>query len=337
MAGQRLTRADLAGKTIDGHSHAGVSIKAYAANEYPYAQTIEGLRFQQRTGPVDVNVVFPFTADLFFEPSEFPTGLLTPAAKPLSPVPYAAENRMLLREVYEYCPELRQHFLPFISLDPARRVAEQVKALRELAATYPIYGIKVHPVGCQSHATELLGRGAPLLDLAEEFNWPLLFHVTTIPGDEYSQADDVFKVVERRPRLRFCLAHCLLFRREQLERAHAAPNVWVDTAALKIQVDVMRPMIGGEFPAAWFIDTDYSDHRQVIRSLCELYPDTIIWGSDSPAYSWICRRKQGADIYQEFRLKGQYADEVAALEALPAPLRQKAGNNNVLDFIWGPA
>ena len=335
MAGAKLTRAELAGKIIDGHSHAGVSLKAYAANEYPYAQTIEGLRFQQQTGPVDVNVVFPFTADLYFEPAALLTGRLTPATTPLSPIPYAVENRMLLRELYDYCPELRPHFLPFVSIDPARAVAEQVRDLTELAALYPIYGIKVNPVGCQSRAAALLGPGAPLLDLAEAHAWPMLFHVTTLPGDEYSQADDVFQIVDRRPRLRFCLAHCLLFRRRYLERAAATPNVWVDTAALKIQVDAMRPIIGAALPRAEFVDADYADYRQVLHTLGALYPDTIIWGTDSPAYSWICRRFQGANIYQEFNLKGQYADEVAALTALPAALRDRVGGGNARDFLFG--
>ena len=162
MAAQKLTRAALAGQIIDGHSHAGLSIKAYAANEYPYAQTIEGLRFQQRTGPVSVNVVFPFTADLFFEPAELLAGRLTPAAQPLSPQPYASENRMLLRELYDFCPELTPHFLPFVSVDPSRCVREQIQSLQALAAAYPIYGIKINPVGCQAHATEFLGRGGLL-------------------------------------------------------------------------------------------------------------------------------------------------------------------------------
>lgn len=337
MAARRLTRADLAGKTIDGHSHAGVSLKAYALGEYPYAQTVEGLAFQQRAGGVDANIVFPFSADLFFEPAGLLRGRMAPARRPMSPTPYGAENRMLLREVYDFCPELSRRFLPFVHVDPERRVAAQVRALEALAEEYPVYGVKVNPVGCQSRAAALLRRGAPLLDLCEERRWPVLFHVTTVPGDEYSQAADVFGVIARRPRLRVCLAHCLLFHRESLARAASTPNVWVDTAALKIQVESMRTIIGKSMPASAFLDADYADYRRVMRTLCELYPGLIVWGTDSPAYSYICRRREGAGFYRDFRLKGLYEDEIAALDALPGPLRARAGGANALDFLFGPA
>jgi predicted TIM-barrel fold metal-dependent hydrolase len=192
-------------------------------------------------------------------------------------------------------------------------------------------------VACQSRAAELLGRGAPLLDFAEERALPLLFHVTTLPGEAYSQAADVFKIIESRPRLRFCLAHALLFHREYLARADAAPNVWVDTAAMKIQVECVRPEIGAALPASEFLDADYSDYRDVMRVLCERFPDTVIWGTDSPAYSWICRRKQAEGVWKEFRLKAAYADEVAALACLKPELRGRVGGANALDFIFGPA
>jgi len=82
-------------------------------------------------------------------------------------------------------------------------------------------------------------------------------------------------------------------------------------------------------------ESDYTDHRRVLADLAEAYPDTLIWGSDSPAYSYICRRKQAEGHWLDFRLKGTYEDEVAALEALPAPLRQQVGSVNALSFIFG--
>jgi predicted TIM-barrel fold metal-dependent hydrolase len=335
LAAPRLTRARLKGKTIDAHTHAGVSLKAYALQEYPYAQTLEGLHSQQQLHGVDVSVVFPFTADLFFEAAPLLEGTLTPAKSPLSPSPYASENRLLLRELYDYCPELVGRFLPFVSIDPARCIPAQIRALEALFAEYPVYGIKVNPVGCQSPARELLGTGQALLDLAEAHELPLLFHATTLPGEDYSQAVDIFKIVERRPNLRFCLAHCLLFSREWLARAQATPNVWVDTAALKIQVESICGLIGNPYPAAGFVEADYSDHIKVLRTLCEMFPDTLLWGTDSPAYSWICRRKEGEGLYREFRLKGQYADEIQALQALPPALRARVSSENTLDFVFG--
>ena len=335
MKPRRLQRNDLAGRIIDVHSHVGVSLKAYGLAEYPYAQTVEGLYYRQLAGGVDVNVVFPLSADLYFEPKALTAGEMTPAREPLSPAPYAAENRLITREVLDYCPEISERFLPFVSVDPERAVAEQIAELEKLEREYPVYGIKVNPVGCQSHAAGLLKRGKAFLDFARERDLPLLFHVSTQPGEEYSQAADVFRIVERCPELRFCLAHCLLFHREFLERADAMPNVWVDTAAMKIQVQWIREEMDRSFPASQLADADYSDYTKVMLTLCERFEDTMIWGTDSPAYACICRRKQAEGEFHEFRLKATYEDEVAALDVLPAGLREKVSSLNTLDFVFG--
>lgn len=335
MARQRLSREDLVGKTIDAHAHLGVSLKAYGACEYPYAQSAEGLYYKQRSGGVDVNVVFPFTADLHFDPKRLIAGEMRPAARPISPVPYAGENRLLLREIYDYCPEIDDHFLPFVCIDPARKIGEQIEELVALERDYPIYGIKVNPVGCQSRAIELFDAGAPLLDFAEERDLPLLFHTTFLPGEEYSQASDIFRIIDARPGLRFCLAHCIFFHREFLQRADSAANVWVDTSALKIQVELLLLELGKTVQREQIIDADFDDHTSVMRTLCELFPNTIIWGTDAPAYAYICRRKQGEGQWIDFRLKGVYEDEIAALDALSPEARTRASNINTLHFLFG--
>lgn len=335
MALERASRSDLDGKVIDVHAHAGVSLKAYALMEYPYAQTVEGLYYRQLAGGVDVNVVFPFSAHLHFDPVRLMQGEMVPADRPFSCAPYGVENRLMMRELFDYCPEIAGRFLPFVCIDPGRAVREQLAGLETLETSFPIYGIKVDPVGCQSHVAELLRTGERFLDFARERDIPMLFHVTTMPGEEYSQAADVFRIVERRPELRFCLAHCLLFHREFLERAHALDNVWVDTAAMKIQVEMMRRERERSVPASQLIDADYDDHTDVMRTLCERYPDTMIWGTDSPAYTYICRRKQAEGAFYEFSLKGTYEDEIAALRALPGELQAKVSNRNTLDFLFG--
>ena len=74
---------------------------------------------------------------------------------------------------------------------------------------------------------------------------------------------------------------------------------------------------------------------EVMRTLCERFPDTMIWGTDSPAYSYVCRWKQAKGKFYEFRLKGTYEDELAALKAIPEHLQQKVSNRNTLDFLFG--
>ena len=337
-ASRRLGPADLAGRTIDIHAHLGLSIKAYAQCEYPYCQSIEGLYYRQRASGVEASVVFPFAPDLYFDlPTLVTEGRMVPSARPVSPAPYAAENRMVFAEVHRFRPEWSDRFLPFVSVDPGRCVAEQLAALRELAAEYPVYGIKISPVFCQSPLVSLLGEGGAFLDFAAELDLPLLLHVTVDPKEEFSQVSDAFRVIEGRPGLRFCLAHCVGLSREYLERADAAPNVWVDTSALKIQVQAAFEGQSFMAPPGQRFDWDYSDHTVVMQRLMEKFPRTIVWGSDSPAYTYIVRRRQGRDSWLDVQLKGTYEEEKAALDALPPDARVLACSTNSLAFLFGGA
>ena len=131
---------NLAGKTIDVHSHVGASIKSYACGEYPYAETVESLYYKQVANDVDVNVVFPLAPELFYDlPTLIRSGKLEEAREPFSTAPYQHENRMLMREVYEVLPELSERFLPFASVrhevgDVRRDDFGAVLVLAELAS-----------------------------------------------------------------------------------------------------------------------------------------------------------------------------------------------------------
>ena len=328
-------RRTLTGKTIDSHNHAGVSINAYARQEYPYAATVEGIYYRQKACGIDVSVVFPFTPDLYFDSASFLDYRMRPARRPISPAPYATENELLLREVYDFCPELTQRFLPFISVDPLRKVEEQCRSLEALSQRYPIYGIKVSGVLCQAPLTAFLKQGRPLLDLASEHNWPLLFHTTCSLDDCYSNSELAFQVIEARPDLRFALAHAIGFQQQALDRAGQLPNVWIDSAALTIQVQLAHDGSAIVAPKEQQFHADYRHPGKVLRALAEAYPNRMMWGSDTPAYSYICRRRQGGDLIQEFRLKAVYEDEVAALRFLSSDLQHEVANSNTLDFIFG--
>jgi hypothetical protein len=203
-----------------------------------------------------------------------------------------------------------------------------------LEAEFPIYGVKIAPVSTQTSVMELLGPGEAFFDYFAGRNWPILFHVAVSQGEEYSQAADTLTVIERHPELRYCLAHCIGFHREFLERADALPNVWVDTSALKIQAELAyqdSPLMA--LPPDR-IDIDFSNHVEIMQALVERFPKTIIWGTDSPYHSYITRRLQGEGVYAEFRLKGTYEQEKAALDAL-TPAQRAQNNANALAFLFG--
>ena len=295
----RKKRQELEGKIIDVHSHVGLHTGMYERLDYPCCQSIEGLYYRQLAGGVDVNVVFPF------------------GSYPTSSVPYEIDNRRLMKEVYEFCPELSDRFLPFICLDTANHVAQQIAAAKSLVEKYPIYGIKINPVDRKVSVNTLTSKGKAILNFAGELDVPLLFHAAPAGMDEYSSAEDILEIAETNPHLRICLAHSLLFCRDLLDRANLLPNVWVDTAAIKIQVDLVRELVSkGTLDNVRLIDADFSDHCDVMRTLVAAYPNLIIWGSDSPAYIFMTRRQQGNGEFYDFRLPGRYEDEIAALKYL---------------------
>ena len=335
MIEKHVRREDLVGKTIDIHSHVGIQIREAAQTSFPYCASVEDLAYRQKANGVDVSVVFPTGPDLFFDlPTFIETGRKVPAASPISRAPYERENRLLLTDVFNFCPEHSGRFVPFISVDPGRLIDEQIAILRDLEEEFPIYGVKIAPVSTQTGVTELLGRGEAFFEFFAVRDWPILFHVAVSRGEAFSQAADTLEVIERHPELRYCLAHCIGFHRELLERADALPNVWVDTSALKIQVELAyqaSPLIA--LPPDR-IACDFSNHIEVMRALVERFPRTIIWGTDSPYHSYITRRLQGAGVYAEFRLKGTYEQEKAALDAL-TPAQQAQNNANALAFLFG--
>jgi len=327
---RHIRRADLAGKVIDAHSHIGIALREAAQINFPYCSSAEDLAYRHKANGVDFGVVFPISPALHYDlPTLIETGELRPTARPISRVPYERENRLLLTDVYRFCPEHSGRFLPFISVDPGRLIDEQIASLEELEQEFPIYGVKIHPLMAQSKALALLDVGAPLLAFFATRNWPILFHATVDPTDPFSQAADILQVAERHPELRFCLAHCIGCHRESLDRAAALPNTWVDPAALKIQVDLFRAE-----KSADMLDLDYSDHTRVFQALVERYPTTMLWASDSPYHSYITRRLQGEGVYREFRLKGTYEQEKAALDAL-SPAQRAQVSENTVRFLFG--
>lgn len=203
-----------------------------------------------------------------------------------------------------------------------------------LKQEFPIYGLKIVPIACQTKVTKLLEEGEVFLEFAAERNWPILFHVTADTREGFSGAQETFQVIAKHPEIRYCLAHCISLNRKYLEMADALPNVWVDTSALKIQVQLAyenNPIMA--LPPDR-LECDCSDHLKVMQALVEHFPETMVWGSDAPYHSYITRRLQAEGQYHDFRLKGTYEQEKAAWDVL-SPEQQSQLRSNALEFIFG--
>ena len=86
-----------------------------------------------------------------------------------------------------------------------------------------------------------------------------------------------------------------------------------------------------------FLPGDYSDYIAIMRDICGRYPNMIIWGTDSPSYSFIHRREMSPGKFRDYYLKATYMDEVEALRCLDAELQRKVGCENALTFLFGNA
>jgi predicted TIM-barrel fold metal-dependent hydrolase len=328
----RTDSGSLAGKLIDVHTHVGLNVAGFFSGNYPYCQSVEDLLYRLNSNGVDCAVAFPLGACSFFDTQRY---LIERRRVPSSPrigaAPYAIENRMLCAEVYEKIPEAVGRILPFAGIDPGRFVGAQIRALEALLAEYPVYGLKAVGVSVQSSHRHLTGKGQAFLRLAAERNLPVLLHSTSYAGDSYSHNRINLAVARAFPQVRFCLAHCLGFDRVDLDAAAALPNVWVDSAAMKIQVEPEEILA----PLARRFVSEYSDYRRVFSDLVRTYPDTMVWGSDSPAYSYMEKRRYADGSMVNFVLRGTYEQERAALAALTPAEAQQTANTNTRRFLFG--
>jgi len=311
---------------IDCHNHVGLDAVFYARKHYPYAQDLESMVRQGRALGVDRWVTFPFVSyrGLTLDGQD-----LWPLQPGESPVPYAVENDRFLYELYRLFPEEARSVIPFVMLDPARQPREQVEALRRLREVYPqIRGFKIQATIIQSPIRALLDEGACLLDLAEEWDMPMLIHSSIAPTDTWSQAMDILDIVEQRPALRFNVAHSCRFHRPSLDRLASLPNAWFDCSAHIIHTRLaLQNSPSVAVPSERF-EADYRDPTGVLARLHEAYPKKLLWGSDSPYQSFVAE-SDGKLFYQVCT----YAEEVGALKALPAAVVEQIAFTNSLAHL----
>jgi predicted TIM-barrel fold metal-dependent hydrolase len=313
-------------RIIDCHNHIGAELLFYLHGDHPYAQDIPAM--VENTGAQRITdwVVFPFITNVSFEFAGFQDGEVR--FNPGRAVPYAYENHRLLREVYDYFPEHSDRIIPLVMLDPSRRVAEQVAALRELRESYSFAGFKIQPTILQSPIRALLNEGRAFLELAEEWNCPILIHSSIAAHDIWSRCSDILDIAEQTPGVRFCLAHSCRYDRPSLDRMAALPNAWFDCSAHRIHCEsVLRGLDNVAVKARRFA-TDYANPTQVLHDLNAAYPGRLMWGSDSPFYSWITSKGR-----LPFSLKSSYRQETDCLFGLEAPVISKIAGDNILNFL----
>src|SRR5258708_7945422 len=214
---------------IDCHNHVGADVMFYLRGDFPYAQHLVAMTGEGGPLGVDWWIVFPFVMNLSLKIEAMRRGEIVSGG--LEKVPYAFENRRLLREIYELFPEEGKRCLPFAMLDPMREQAGQIAELRRLRSEFRFYGLKLQTTMTQAFIKTLGEEGRGFIELAEEWDIPFLIHSSVGPDDPWAQASDILDIAERFPRVRFCLAHSCRYDRDCLDRVQALPNAWFDCSA----------------------------------------------------------------------------------------------------------
>lgn len=329
---QRLRAQPL---VLDAHTHVGADPTIQSIGAFPYCLSVEDLVLRlDRTG-LDAAVCCPFVYTEYFAFRAFRNGCMRRDPRAESRCPYEFENQRLCMEVYTAFPQYALRLLPFAMFDPGRRPARQAACMRELASRHPLYGLKTATSYLRSHITALLGVGAPILDTARDLDVPVLIHTAVIPGDPWANVFEILKVVEARPDVRFCLAHTCRFDRRALQRAAALSNCFVDFSAFHIHCLLcMQESDAVASPKDRF-PADFRDHAGAMRQIAEAFPETMVWGTDTPANLFLGRfvNDAGESIWMELPCAPD--TEAAELRKLPPALRRRISYTNTMRLLFG--
>lgn len=320
---------------IDAHTHLGVDLSLYTSGHYPYAATAEDHSVRLAHTGISFACCFPWAYSLYYTLAPYNNGIVRRAPRSLSPYPYAFENERLCQEIYHAFPEYAGKLLPFPFFDPQRRVTQQVAGLRNLAARYPLFGLKTATSYIRSPVKALLRQGAPLLDFAAELNLPVTFHSSIISGDEWANVFDIIDVIRARPDVRFAIAHTCRFNHKALDLAATLPNCFVDLSALHIHCDLAAQNNPTTALPPHRFPSDYTHPDTVLHNLTQHYSHNLIWGSDTPAHIWKSRWRDANGHETWLNLTCTPTAEADTLRSLPPPMRDTIARANTLRFLFG--
>jgi predicted TIM-barrel fold metal-dependent hydrolase len=304
--------------TYDVHTHIGLDGGFYLRGWWPYAATARDLIEQMDRHGIDRAVCFPFTLPSAFDVYAFADHnevTLLPGR-----FPFDRENARLAQEIERVGGE---RLIQFAMFDPSREIARQVKAIKPLIGK--IAGLKTQSTVLRSPVRALLEHGRPLMELAGEHNLPVLFH--TAINDSWAHVADCLAVAEAFPSVRFNLAHSCRFHNPLLRQCAATKNVWVDCSAHLAHCQLARENLSPVAPIDQRVAADYAQPAKVLEAVHAIVGGKYMWGSDNPFMSWYDDR---------LRILYTYEQEMAAVNALPAAIRQSMLSTAPHAWLYGP-
>jgi predicted TIM-barrel fold metal-dependent hydrolase len=318
---------------IDSHTHVGISPKFYYQYGYPYALSLEDLIIRMEVFSIDYAVVFPFVDSAFYENDS--QAAQVKATTRYCHFPYEIENRNLLNEIHEIFPEHSRKFLPFLMFDPSRETEKQAALLEELSEKHSVFGLKTGTTYIQAFVNDLETKGKPILDFALKKEIPIVFHSAVHPGDPWASVYDIVDFAERHPDIRVCIAHSARFVKPVLEKADGLDNCFVDFSAFIIHCKLALQNSSAVAAEDIRFPADYSDPLSAMTRLVEAYPDTVLWGSDTPFYYWIQKYFTSEGELVQDKLQCGYKEEAHLLNNLSLEIKTRIAYKNSMRFIFG--
>jgi predicted TIM-barrel fold metal-dependent hydrolase len=304
----------------DVHTHVGLDLGFMLRGWWPYSASAQDLLERMDANGIRFAVCFPFNLPSAFDPYAFADEKRVELLS--NRVPFDRENALLTDEIVRVDRDRR--LIQFGMFDPSRKVPEQIKNLQKLIGK--IAGLKTQSTVLQSPIRSLLGKSKDLMEFAQQYRLPVLFHTAISVNDTWAQVADCLAVAEAFPKVRFNLAHSLRFHADHLKRAAQLPNVWVDCSAhlnhcLLAQQD--SPVVPQK-PER--VDADYSNPTSVLETVYAMLGGKYMWGSDNPYMSWCDDR---------LRLMFSYREEAEVFHKLPESIRISVGHSAPRAWLYG--
>lgn len=318
---------------IDAHTHIGIMYKNFLNYSYPYCLSFEDLVVRMKYLGINYSVIFPMYSSYYaVDLNESKTVITT---EEFSKFPYEIENQSLLKEIYEIFPEYSSRAIPFLMFDPSRKTKEQAELFEVLYKKYPVFGLKTCTTYIQSFVKDLETKGKPILDSALKYDLPITIHSSYDKNDPWAQASDIIEIAKNYPEIRICLAHSARFIKKVLDKAAELTNCYVDVSAFDIHCQLARENLPCVPPEGERVDADYNNPGAVIKKLVKDYPDTIIWGTDTPYNYFIQKFYNAKGELTGSSLKSSFDKEIKILKELTDPEIEKISYQNSIKYLFG--
>ena len=300
---------------IDVHTHIGVNLKRLFSGLYPPIQAIKDLLIKMDIAGVNYSVSFPFESSLYDDPRDYyeniPTGLME--------FPYQIENQVVLDHVKNLG---EGRILPFISIDPKRKVREQLTQIKTWVKKYKIYGVKVHTKSTKTKGSELIN--SPFLKEIRRNNWPMLFHSYM---QDVAHPLPILEFALKNSDIRVCVAHMGGGIKDFYDEL-------IITKPKNLFIDLSPFLANGKdlpFDSKTrgyeILDLDYEEPIKALRELIYRFGDYIVFGSDEPFTTYI------NPIEPSLEHRSTLTEEVDLIKKLSKPEFKMMAETNPKRFL----